>query len=56
MTVSKLDRIAFDVMGFDLAVPEPGTWMMLITGFGFVGAAMRRRRETETADRQALNA
>jgi choice-of-anchor A domain-containing protein len=26
------------------AIPEPGTWAMLITGFGMVGAAMRRRR------------
>lgn len=26
------------------AVPEPGTWAMLITGFGLVGLAMRRRR------------
>jgi hypothetical protein len=43
MQISKLDRLAFDVMGYDLAVPEPGTWMMLITGFGFVGSAMRRR-------------
>lgn len=25
-------------------VPEPGTWAMLIAGFGFVGAALRRRR------------
>ncbi len=25
------------------AVPEPGTWVMLIAGFGIVGAAMRRR-------------
>ncbi|OHT19789.1 MULTISPECIES: PEPxxWA-CTERM sorting domain-containing protein [Edaphosphingomonas] len=25
-------------------VPEPSTWAMLITGFGLVGAAMRRRR------------
>ncbi|WP_327459450.1 PEPxxWA-CTERM sorting domain-containing protein [Sphingomonas sp.] len=24
-------------------VPEPATWAMMITGFGFVGAAMRRR-------------
>lgn len=23
------------------AVPEPGTWMMMLLGFGFVGAAMR---------------
>jgi hypothetical protein len=43
MRISKLDRLAFDVMGYDLAVPEPGTWMMLIAGFGLVGAAMRRR-------------
>jgi hypothetical protein len=27
-------------------VPEPTTWAMLIAGFAFVGAAMRRRRET----------
>lgn len=26
------------------AVPEPGVWAMLITGFGMVGAAVRRRR------------
>ena len=26
------------------AVPEPSTWMMLIAGFGFIGAALRRRR------------
>jgi hypothetical protein len=25
-------------------VPEPGTWAMLIAGFGLVGAAMRRRQ------------
>jgi hypothetical protein len=25
-------------------VPEPGTWAMLIAGFGLVGTAMRRRR------------
>lgn len=25
------------------AVPEPATWAMMITGFGFVGGAMRRR-------------
>lgn len=26
------------------AVPEPGTWLTLILGFGLVGAALRRRR------------
>jgi hypothetical protein len=28
------------------AVPEPGSWAMLIAGFGLVGAAMRRRAAT----------
>lgn len=26
------------------AVPEPGTWMLLILGFGFTGAMLRKRR------------
>jgi hypothetical protein len=41
---TQFDMIAFDAMGYDLAVPEPATWAMMISGFGFVGAAMRRRR------------
>lgn len=28
---------------FIAGVPEPGTWAMMILGFGFVGGAMRRR-------------
>lgn len=31
---------ALDTIGF---VPEPGSWAMMIAGFGLVGAAMRRR-------------
>ncbi|WP_375291218.1 SdiA-regulated domain-containing protein [Qipengyuania sp.] len=31
------------------AVPEPGTWMMLIAGFGAVGGAMRSRRKPALA-------
>jgi len=27
----------------DAAVPEPSTWLMLVAGFGLMGAAMRRR-------------
>jgi hypothetical protein len=29
---------------FDMAVPEPATWAMLIVGFGFIGVAARRRQ------------
>ena len=31
------------------AIPEPASWMMLIGGFGMVGAAMRRRRVASVA-------
>jgi hypothetical protein len=34
------------------AVPEPGTWAMLILGFFAVGAAMRRRMRTASARAQ----
>jgi hypothetical protein len=30
--------------GNPIVAPEPGTWMMMLGGFGFVGFAMRRRR------------
>lgn len=30
------------------AVPEPGAWVLMIVGFGLVGASMRRRRLTTT--------
>ena len=32
-----------------LGVPEPASWAMLITGFGLVGAASRRRRHVVAA-------
>ncbi len=35
--------------GVSVAVPEPSTWAMLIAGFGFVGAAARRRRMASVA-------
>ncbi len=36
------------------AVPEPGTWAMMILGFGAVGGAMRRRGATAKASRTRL--
>jgi|JI10StandDraft_1071094.scaffolds.fasta_scaffold23014_2 hypothetical protein len=44
MKISKYDLIAFDAMGYDLAVPEPASWAMMIAGFGMIGGALRRRR------------
>lgn len=36
---------AFEVDNFAInAVPEPGTWAMMLLGFGFIGAAMRSKR------------
>ena len=32
------------IQGVVGAVPEPGTWVMMIVGFGFIGIAMRRRK------------
>lgn len=31
------------------AVPEPGTWAMLLLGFGAIGVAMRRRKPSAAA-------
>ena len=35
-----------DNIKFSGAIPEPTTWAMMITGFGLVGGAMRRRRKS----------
>lgn len=40
---SSSNSMEFDNIGAG-AVPEPATWAMLIMGFGFVGAALRRRQ------------
>ncbi|MBB5684026.1 PEPxxWA-CTERM sorting domain-containing protein [Sphingobium boeckii] len=34
-------------------IPEPATWAMMITGFGFVGGSMRRRRNADAAAQTA---
>lgn len=52
LTASDLDSVSLNLKGASSAVvyaqqspvPEPGTWAMLLLGFGALGAAMRRRR------------
>ena len=39
-----MDDLQFEsVMGS--AIPEPATWIMMLMGFGLIGAAMRRKRQ-----------
>lgn len=38
------DQIAFETGTFSLGVPEPGTWALMILGFGLIGGALRRRQ------------
>lgn len=38
-----------DTISFATAVPEPGTWVMMILGFGALGATLRRRASTRAA-------
>ena len=35
------------------AVPEPGTWMMMLVGFGGIGLMIRRRRKTSLVEMAA---
>jgi hypothetical protein len=39
----------FALQGLTATVPEPATWGLLIVGFGFIGAASRRRRQLVAA-------
>jgi hypothetical protein len=43
------DFVGNGVGTFAAVVPEPATWAMLISGFGLVGFAARRRRDSVTA-------
>ena len=37
------ETYTLDNLQFGGAVPEPGTWMLMVVGFGLVGAGMRKR-------------
>jgi hypothetical protein len=39
----------FGVTEFSAPVPEPGTWMMMLAGFGLAGMALRRSRRAVPA-------
>ncbi|WP_255601949.1 PEPxxWA-CTERM sorting domain-containing protein [Polymorphobacter megasporae] len=41
--IAGANEYKFDLSAAAAAVPEPATWAMMIGGFGFVGASMRRR-------------
>lgn len=40
---------AFGPQSVDSPVPEPATWAMMLFGFGFIGAALRRYRPRRPA-------
>jgi hypothetical protein len=46
---------AFETANYSITsgVPEPATWAMMLMGFGAVGFAMRRRKQTELTFRRA---
>jgi len=45
MTATVVLKIGPIKATFNGAVPEPGTWMMMLLGFGAMGVAMRRDRK-----------
>lgn len=46
---SKYDAFKFSALKVLVPVPEPSTWLMMIVGFGFVGASIRRQRKHQQA-------
>lgn len=38
------DSIRIEIGNLNAAVPEPASWAMMLVGFGFAGAMLRRRR------------
>jgi hypothetical protein len=41
-----IDDLSLSTTTAQSVVPEPATWAMFIGGFGLVGGALRRRRDT----------
>ena len=45
--VSSRNSLEIDNIGIISAVPEPGTWAMMLIGFGAIGFTMRRQRRSQ---------
>lgn len=45
----EIDQIQYGLLAQVAGVPEPGTWAMMLAGFGAIGIALRRRRKLERA-------
>jgi len=43
-SIQNVQQIRLDEVRQVSAVPEPGTWAMMLVGFGAIGVGMRRRR------------
>jgi hypothetical protein len=44
LNLNSPEVIALQAIGYNLAVPEPSAWALMIAGFGLAGAALRRRQ------------
>lgn len=42
-SVGGIDNIRYDTRSLTTAVPEPGSWALMISGFGLIGGMARRR-------------
>ena len=47
-SIQDVRQIRLDEVGAVGAVPEPGTWLMMLLGFGAIGFGMRRRRSGQS--------
>ena len=44
LQINLLKQVRIDTARLTAAVPEPGTWALMLLGFGGIGVSMRRRR------------